>query len=51
MGLMDPKEYKIDCPWCGKEVRFVLKDYDFIIYNIGSDSLHECYAKERSIEE
>jgi hypothetical protein len=42
-------EVIIDCSRCDKKVRIVLsKDgYDYIVNNIDSDSLHECFVKER----
>ena len=48
----DDKEVVIDCSRCDKKVRIVLcKDgYDYIVYNIDSDSLHECFVKERSTD-
>ena len=37
-----------ECGKCGKPVRIVLEEYDYIICNIDSDSLHECFTNERS---
>lgn len=36
----------IDCHVCGKPIKVMLEEYNFKIYNIDSDSLHECFVKE-----
>jgi len=36
----------VECPRCGKRVSLVLGEYDFKVYNIGSEILHPCYEKE-----
>jgi hypothetical protein len=36
----------MDCPRCGKRISLVLGEYDFKVYNIDSEILHPCYAKE-----
>lgn len=36
----------MDCPKCGKRISIELSEYDFKVYNIDSETLHPCYAKE-----
>jgi len=36
----------MDCPKCGKQITIELSEYDFKVYNIDTEILHPCYAKE-----